>query len=192
MNNVLVLVRHGESEWNKLNLFTGWKDPDLTEKGIAEAKQAGRAAEGRRDHVRHRLHQRPQAGPAHPDADPRRARPVRARDHPRPEAQRARLRRPLRPQQGRRTKALGRGAGADLAAQLRCAAARRREPEGHRRPRAPLLRGQDLARGGGRPQRHRRRPRQLAARPHHEARGTVGRGDPQARAWQPACPSSTG
>ena len=30
--NVLVLVRHGESEWNKLNLFTGWKDPDLTEK----------------------------------------------------------------------------------------------------------------------------------------------------------------
>ena len=39
--NVLVLVRHGESEWNKLNLFTGWKDPDLTEKGIAEAKAAG-------------------------------------------------------------------------------------------------------------------------------------------------------
>jgi 2,3-bisphosphoglycerate-dependent phosphoglycerate mutase len=39
--NVLVLVRHGESEWNKLNLFTGWKDPDLTEKGIAEAKRAG-------------------------------------------------------------------------------------------------------------------------------------------------------
>lgn len=42
MNNVLVLVRHGESEWNKLNLFTGWKDPGLTEKGIAEAKTAGR------------------------------------------------------------------------------------------------------------------------------------------------------
>ncbi len=41
MNNVLVLVRHGESEWNRLNLFTGWKDPDLTEKGIAEAKRAG-------------------------------------------------------------------------------------------------------------------------------------------------------
>jgi 2,3-bisphosphoglycerate-dependent phosphoglycerate mutase len=39
--NALVLVRHGESEWNKLNLFTGWKDPDLTDKGIAEAEQAG-------------------------------------------------------------------------------------------------------------------------------------------------------
>lgn len=38
----LVLVRHGESEWNKLNLFTGWKDPDLTEKGVAEAIAAGR------------------------------------------------------------------------------------------------------------------------------------------------------
>jgi 2,3-bisphosphoglycerate-dependent phosphoglycerate mutase len=42
MTNVLVLVRHGESEWNKLNLFTGWKDPGLTEKGIAEAHTAGR------------------------------------------------------------------------------------------------------------------------------------------------------
>ena len=41
MQNVLVLVRHGESEWNKLNLFTGWKNPDLTEKGIAEARKAG-------------------------------------------------------------------------------------------------------------------------------------------------------
>jgi 2,3-bisphosphoglycerate-dependent phosphoglycerate mutase len=40
--NVLVLVRHGESEWNKLNLFTGWRDPDLSEKGITEAKVAGR------------------------------------------------------------------------------------------------------------------------------------------------------
>lgn len=39
--NFLVLVRHGESEWNKLNLFTGWKDPDLTEKGVSEAKAGG-------------------------------------------------------------------------------------------------------------------------------------------------------
>jgi 2,3-bisphosphoglycerate-dependent phosphoglycerate mutase len=41
-DNVLVLVRHGESEWNKLNLFTGWRDPDLSEKGVGEARQAGR------------------------------------------------------------------------------------------------------------------------------------------------------
>jgi 2,3-bisphosphoglycerate-dependent phosphoglycerate mutase len=41
-DNVLVLVRHGESEWNKLNLFTGWKDPDLSPKGVAEAHEAGR------------------------------------------------------------------------------------------------------------------------------------------------------
>ena len=40
-DNVLVLVRHGESEWNKLNLFTGWRDPDLSEKGIEEARRAG-------------------------------------------------------------------------------------------------------------------------------------------------------
>ncbi len=38
----LVLVRHGESEWNKLNLFTGWTDVDLTEQGIKEAKEGGR------------------------------------------------------------------------------------------------------------------------------------------------------
>lgn len=41
MPQTLVLVRHGESEWNKLNLFTGWRDPDLTDKGRAEAKAAG-------------------------------------------------------------------------------------------------------------------------------------------------------
>jgi len=37
----LVLLRHGESEWNKLNLFTGWYDCDLTEAGVAEAAAAG-------------------------------------------------------------------------------------------------------------------------------------------------------
>jgi 2,3-bisphosphoglycerate-dependent phosphoglycerate mutase len=38
---LLVLVRHGQSDWNLKNLFTGWKDPDLTEQGIDEAKAAG-------------------------------------------------------------------------------------------------------------------------------------------------------
>ena len=41
-DRLLVLVRHGESEWNKKNLFTGWRDVDLTENGIAEARAAGR------------------------------------------------------------------------------------------------------------------------------------------------------
>lgn len=41
MDRILVLVRHGQSEWNLKNLFTGWKDPGLTDKGIAEAKAAG-------------------------------------------------------------------------------------------------------------------------------------------------------
>ena len=38
----LVLIRHGESEWNKLNLFTGWTDVELSEKGVEEAKNGGR------------------------------------------------------------------------------------------------------------------------------------------------------
>lgn len=44
----VVLLRHGESEWNKLNLFTGWTDVDLSEKGLQEADQAGKTlkAEG--------------------------------------------------------------------------------------------------------------------------------------------------
>ncbi len=41
MDNVLVLVRHGQSEWNKRNLFTGWQDIGLTEEGEAEARRAG-------------------------------------------------------------------------------------------------------------------------------------------------------
>jgi len=41
MSGTLILVRHGQSEWNLKNLFTGWRDPDLTEKGVEEAKAAG-------------------------------------------------------------------------------------------------------------------------------------------------------
>ncbi|MFC4375862.1 phosphoglyceromutase [Nocardia halotolerans] len=41
MTYTLVLLRHGESEWNALNLFTGWVDVHLTDKGIAEGKRAG-------------------------------------------------------------------------------------------------------------------------------------------------------
>ena len=41
-DRLLVLVRHGQSEWNLKNLFTGWRDVDITEKGVEEAKLAGR------------------------------------------------------------------------------------------------------------------------------------------------------
>jgi 2,3-bisphosphoglycerate-dependent phosphoglycerate mutase len=41
MDRLLVLVRHGQSEWNLKNVFTGWRDVDLTEAGIAEARSAG-------------------------------------------------------------------------------------------------------------------------------------------------------
>ncbi|RFZ88484.1 2,3-bisphosphoglycerate-dependent phosphoglycerate mutase [Shinella sp. WSJ-2] len=43
MSGTLVLVRHGQSEWNLKNLFTGWRDPDLTELGVEEAKTGGKA-----------------------------------------------------------------------------------------------------------------------------------------------------
>jgi 2,3-bisphosphoglycerate-dependent phosphoglycerate mutase len=42
MTHLLVLTRHGQSDWNLKNLFTGWKDPDLTAKGVEEAKEGGR------------------------------------------------------------------------------------------------------------------------------------------------------
>ena len=41
MDRLLVLVRHGQSEWNLKNLFTGWRDVDLTDVGTEEAKRAG-------------------------------------------------------------------------------------------------------------------------------------------------------
>ena len=45
-DSTLILLRHGESEWNALNLFTGWVDVDLTEKGRAEAVRGRRADQG--------------------------------------------------------------------------------------------------------------------------------------------------
>ncbi len=50
MAPTLVLLRHGQSEWNLLNLFTGWKDPGLTERGYDEARAAGASLK------RHGLH----------------------------------------------------------------------------------------------------------------------------------------
>lgn len=42
MTGTLILVRHGQSEWNLKNLFTGWRNPDLTEQGIEEARATGK------------------------------------------------------------------------------------------------------------------------------------------------------
>lgn len=50
MQRLLVLVRHGQSEWNLKNLFTGWRDPGLTEKGIEEARATGRSLKARGMH----------------------------------------------------------------------------------------------------------------------------------------------
>ena len=45
-DRLLVLVRHGQSDWNLKNLFTGWRDVDLTDQGVAEAREAGRKLKG--------------------------------------------------------------------------------------------------------------------------------------------------
>jgi len=47
VERLLVLLRHGQSEWNLKNLFTGWRDPDLTPEGVEEAKEAGRRLKAR-------------------------------------------------------------------------------------------------------------------------------------------------
>jgi 2,3-bisphosphoglycerate-dependent phosphoglycerate mutase len=47
MDRILVLLRHGQSDWNLKNIFTGWKDPDLTAKGVEEARAAGNCLKAR-------------------------------------------------------------------------------------------------------------------------------------------------
>ncbi len=67
----LALVRHGQSEWNLENRFTGWVDVDLTDQGRAEAKKAGALFEGDRDSLGGRLHLRAEAGDPHAQHRPR-------------------------------------------------------------------------------------------------------------------------
>ena len=114
-DRLLVLVRHGQSEWNLKNLFTGWRDVDLTEKGVAEARAAGRKLKAQGLALRRRLHLGAEARAAHARSDARRDRPDEIPVVQGPGAQRARLRRSRRPQQGRCAREMGRGAGADLA-----------------------------------------------------------------------------
>ena len=52
MTYKLVLLRHGQSEWNEKNLFTGWVDVNLTDKGRAEAKRGGELLAERNIHIK--------------------------------------------------------------------------------------------------------------------------------------------
>ena len=72
----LVLLRHGESTWNKENRFTGWTDVDLTEQGRDEAREAGRLLKAERLRVRHRLHVGAEARDPHAVDRARRAGPA--------------------------------------------------------------------------------------------------------------------
>ena len=64
----LVLLRHGQSQWNLENRFTGWWDVDLSDQGIAEARAAGGCSRDKRLRLRPLLHQRPD--PRDPHAPP--------------------------------------------------------------------------------------------------------------------------
>ena len=52
----LILLRHGQSKWNLQNRFTGWWDVDVTEKGVEEARAAGRLMREKWRRSRHLLH----------------------------------------------------------------------------------------------------------------------------------------
>ena len=180
-DRLLVLVRHGQSEWNLKNLFTGWKDPDLTEKGIAEAKEAGRKlkAQGLSFDIAFTSVLIARAAHARSDAD--RARPDRPSHQEASGAQRARLWRPVGPEQGRRPQEMGRGAGPCLAPFLRRAAARRRKPEGYAGAHAALLRPGDPALRAARRTHAGRGARQFAARADHGAGKAFAEGNSGAR-----------
>ena len=85
---LLVLVRHGQSEWNLKNLFTGWKDVDLTEKGVEEARAAGRKLKAQGLVLRCRLHLGLEARAAH-------ARSAARRDGPDPASRSIAIRRSM-------------------------------------------------------------------------------------------------
>ena len=191
-DRLLVLVRHGQSEWNLKNLFTGWRDVDLTEQGVTEAREAGRKLKAQGHHVRRRLHLGAQARAAHARPDAGGDGPDRHSGDQGPGAQRARLRRSVRPQQGRRPQEMGRGAGAHLAPLLRRRAARRREPARHRGARAALLHPGNPAARAARRARAGVGARQFAARAGDGARQARRPRASSSANRAPACRSSTG
>ena len=77
MSGTLVLVRHGQSEWNLKNLFTGWRDVDLSEQGVSEAKSAGEKLAERGFQFSIAFTSALLRAQTHLPADPRRRRPAR-------------------------------------------------------------------------------------------------------------------
>ncbi len=115
----LVLLRHGESAWNRENRFTGWTDVDLSPAGNAESHASARLLQRGRPRLRRRVHLGPQAGDPHAVDRGRRPRPDVGAGSPQLAAERAPLRRTSGAQQGRDRAALRRGTGPCLAAELR-------------------------------------------------------------------------
>ena len=181
MSGTLVLVRHGQSEWNLKNLFTGWKDPGLTELGIKEAEDGARALKDYGisfDIAFTSALSRAQKTCeiildiiGQTDLETIRDEALNERDY----GDLAGLNKDDARAQ------VGRGAGAYLAPLLRRSAAGRREPEGHRRARLALLHDRDPAPRAARREGAGRRPRQFAARARHGARPAEPRRDPQAQ-----------
>ena len=68
----LVLIRHGQSAWNLENRFTGWVDVDLSDRGVGEARDAGKTLRGERLPIRRRHDVTVEALDPHYVADPRR------------------------------------------------------------------------------------------------------------------------
>ena len=132
----VVLLRHGESTWNKENRFTGWTDVDLSEQGPRGSARRRAAAEGRRLRLRPRLHVGAEARDPHA-AGSRSTSSICCgfRSIKRLAAERAPLRRAAGAEQGGDRGEARRGAGQDLAPQLRhpAAAARRRTTRAIRR-----------------------------------------------------------
>ena len=133
MSGTLVILRHGQSEWNLANLFTGWHDVALTELGAAEAAAAGVTMRDAGLRVRHVAHVAADAGGRHPEPRARGDGPVVAARRAELAPQRTALRIAPGPRQEGDHAPPRRRTGPRVAAQLRRATASRRP----RQPRAP-------------------------------------------------------
>ena len=201
MAYTLVMLRHGQSTWNLENLFTGWVDVDLTDRGRDEARQGGEDLRARRRAARRAAHVAAGPGDPHRRARARRVRPELAAGAAVVAVERAALRRPAGAEQEGDGRAVRRRHGEGVAPVLRRAAAaarHRRRALGVRRAlcgRSPATccRASECLEGRARTdaavvvRRHRPRPahgrdrarrraRQLAAQPREASRGHVAGG----------------